>query len=157
MGSEEIGVLRVAAGDLKEPLLSSLIKKVLCQEEKVREVEVAQVSLNSKEAAEAWASLVEHSQVTVGNPMLGIHVKEEIGAEGWAAIRRAVEYLGLACRCTLVSERAATGAGRKEDMMAIWEVIANWSVKHNGRYGDFDRWALQVKGWSYWDDHPFPV
>ena len=94
------------------------------------------------------ASLVEQSQTTVGGPhVLGIHVKEEIGAEGWTAIWRAVEYLGR-FRCTLVSERAATVSGRKKDMMAIWEVIGNWSVKHNGRYGEFTTWALQVKGWS---------
>ena len=51
---------------------------------------------------------------------------------------------------TMVSEEDATGSGKKEDMMAIWEVIANWSVKNRkGGYGDFDSWAWQVKRWKY--------
>ena len=151
LGSEEMSVLRVAAGDLKEPLLSSLTQKVLRQEEKVEEVKVAQVCLNSKESAEAWATLVEKSQETIGIDIdMDIDVKEDIGAEGWAAIRRAVVDLLPPRRCTLVSEMDATGSGKKEDMMAIWEVIANWSVKnHNGRFWDFDSWAWQVKGWKY--------
>ena len=79
--------------------------------------------------------------------MLGVHVKEDIGAEGWMAIRRAVVYLGLACRCTLVSDRITTDVGKKEDLMAIWEVIANWSVKHNGmrRYEDFETYMAMRK------------
>ena len=157
LDSEEMSVLKVAAGDLKEPLLITLSSRVFSQKEKVKEVKVAQVSLKSKEAAEGWASLVEKSQTTVGGPSgLGIHVKEDIGAEGWAAVRMVVEFLVRASMntgtyCTIVSERDATGAGRKEDMMAIWEVITNWSVKHNGRYGDFDEYARQVKGyvWKY--------
>ena len=159
LGSEEMNVLRVAAGDLKEPLLSSLTQKVLRQEEKVEEVKVAQVCLNSKESAEAWATLVEKSQETIGIVWAGldIDVKEDIGAEGWAAIRRAVvDLLPPQLRrcavhnCTIVSEMDATGSGKKEDMMAIWEVITNWSVKNrNGRFWDFDSWAWQVKGWKY--------
>ena len=50
--------------------------------------------------------------------------------------------------CTIVSGRDATGSGEKEDMMAIWEIISNWSVKgHNGRYVDFDTYALHAKRW----------
>ena len=76
LGSEEMTVLRVAAGDLKEPLLSTLTQRVLCQEEKVKEVKVVQVSLNSKESAEAWATLlVEKSQETVGFSWLWPQVK----------------------------------------------------------------------------------
>ena len=50
--------------------------------------------------------------------------------------------------CTIVSGRDATGSGEKEDMMAIWEIISNWSVKgHNGRYVDFDTYAWHAKRW----------
>ena len=68
---------------------------------------------------------------------MDIDVKEDIGAEGWAAIRRAVVNLLPPHRCTLVSEMDATGSGKKEDMMAIWEVIANWSVKNHSTMGTF--------------------
>ena len=152
LGSGEMSVQRVAAGDLEEPLLGSLTQRVLCQEEKVKELKVAQACLNSKESAEAWATLVEKSQELIGLGWAGlrIDVKEDIGAEGWAAIRRAVVNLIQPHRCTLVSEMDATGSGKKEDMMATWEVITNWSVKNRkGGYGDFDSWAWQVKRWKY--------
>ena len=55
-------------------------------------------------------------------------------------------YLGRACRCTLVSDRITTDVGKKEDLMAIWEVIANWSVKtRSGRYEDFDTYMAVRK------------
>ena len=93
LGSEESrSVLKVAAADLKEPLLSALSQRALLQEEKVKEVKVWKVFCNNQESAEAWAVLVEQSQTVVGGPsLLQIIVEEEIGAGGWSAIRRAVE------------------------------------------------------------------
>ena len=155
LGSEELrSVLRVAAADLKEPLLSALSQRALLQEEKVKEVRLTKVSCNNQEGAEAWAVLVEQSQTVVGGPsLLQIIVEEEIGAGGWSAIRRAVELgprWGGSRRssCTILSGRDATGSGKKEDMMAIWEIISNWSVKgRNGRYVDFDTYAWHAKRW----------
>ena len=146
----EISVVQVTAGDLKEPFLSSLTQRVLSQEEKVKELKVAQVSLNSKESAEAWATLVEKSQETIGIGYAGltIDVKEDIGAEGWAAVRRVVMDLLPPRSCMLVSELGSTGSGKREDMMAIWEVILDWRVKNqSGGSVDFDSWALAMKRW----------
>ena len=47
-----------------------------------------------------------------------------------AAIRRAVEYMAAAgVRDILVrSDRNTMGAGRKEDMKAIWDIASWWGV-----------------------------
>ena len=84
----------------------------------MKELKVAQVSLNSKESAEAWATLVEKSQETIGIGYAGltIDVKEDIGAEGWAAVRRVVMDLQPPRSCMLVSELVSTGSGKREDI-----------------------------------------
>ena len=61
---------------------------------------------------------------------------EEIGADGWAAVRRIAEHLSTAGATPIhvFSKRKAMGEGRREDLEAIWKVASRWSVSSNERY-----------------------
>ena len=83
------------------------------------------------EAIEKVARLVHASDYS------HIRVAGEIGAKGWTAIRRAVEHLAAPPsaveRIRLSSRQRAMGAGRKEDLKAIWAQVYYWNVYFNGQ------------------------
>ena len=57
-------------------------------------------------------------------------VIKEVGVEGWAAVRRAVEQLSnaLGRHVHVESQRKVMAAGRREDLRAIWHAISVWRV-----------------------------
>ena len=72
---------------------------------------------------EAWAALIERSE-NIPNNELDIYVEEEIGTGGWATILRELERISATGgrQISVISDRRAMTAGRKEDMRAIWGV-----------------------------------
>ena len=92
----------------------------------------------NKQQAEAWATLVEKSNAFSAPP--GGYARpwitigdEEIGADGWAAVRRIAEHLSTAGATPIhvFSKRKVMGEGRREDLEAIWKVASRWSVGSN--------------------------
>jgi len=151
-GIEEVVVLTRL--NLQGPLLIALASKVARQQELVKNLDIWSVVCDNKESAEALATLVEHSSEEAlhlqGLPAL-ISV-DGVGAEGWAAIRRAVECLAkvrpwnIAVRC----KREAMIGGRKEDLKAIWFAIQYWMVHPRDEgYLGFDKEIVgDVGGWE---------
>ena len=117
-GIEEVVVLTRL--NLQGPLLTALASKVAQQLEMVKKLNIYSVACDNKECAEAFATLVEHSseEALQGWPTALISATDGVGAEGWAAIRRAVECLAkvrpwaIVVRC----QREAMIGGRKDDL-----------------------------------------
>ena len=80
---------------------------------------------------------------------MDIDIEEEIGAEGWAAIRRAVGRLSAAFgrKIFLVSARTVMMAGRREDLKAIWDNVSKWEVEG---YGGTFRFSKELDGEEGW-------
>ena len=71
----------------------------------------------------------------------------EIEAEGWAAIRKAIELVERVPRYDLMSKKKAMVGGNKEDMRAIWNSLGPWSswwVMPPGRvdYTMLENWEM---------------
>ena len=112
--------------ELTGPLLTALSSKLLRQQDLAKNLSIWAVGCDTEAEAEAFATLVEHCQkegLEVWCEPL-IFVYGEIGAEGWAAIRRAVEHLPDPWKnITLRCNREVMVAGRREDLKAIWTII----------------------------------
>ena len=136
LGSRKQSVLEVRIFDLLEPLLTALASMVSRQQEMVRELSFWNVGFNKNESAEAFSTLVEQSQAVTSMSLPGLWVcpfiliEGEVGIEGWAATRRAVEHLSatLGREIGVRSERKVMPAARREDLRAIWGNISMWLV-----------------------------
>ena len=154
-------VERVIAHDLlDDPTLTALGSILADQEGMVKKLDVDFLYCENKKTAEAIATLVERSESVmqdVEDSCITIFIEEEIKAEGWAAIRRAVEHLSAAfgkvifLSCT----RKSMTAGRKEDLKAIWENVFAWKVDNSklpfddedDRFLEFSK-ILEEGGWE---------
>ena len=145
MESAQQNVLRVedrglGPGGLEECVLNALSTRVLRQHDMVEELVFGlHFDCTNKHSAEAWATLVEKSNAFSAPP--GGYARpwitigdEEIGADGWAAVRRIAEHLSTAGATPIpvFSKRKLMGEGRIEDLEAIWKVASEWSVSSNG-------------------------
>ena len=121
---------RVRARILYDPPLTALSSIVAGQQEKVKKLDVDDFRCDNKEGAEAIATLVERSETMMQDLDPSIFVEEEIGAEGWSAIRRAIDHLSDAFgkEIYLHSDRKSLMAGKREDLKAILEKVFNWAV-----------------------------
>ena len=136
LGSRKQSVLEVRNIGLFEPLLTALASMVSRQQEMVRELSFWNVGFNKNESAEAFSTLVEQSQAVMSMSLPGLWVcpfiliEGEVGIEGWAATRRAVEHLSatLGREIGVRSERKVMPAARREDLRAIWGNISMWLV-----------------------------
>ena len=111
---------------LPGPLLTALTSKVVHQQEMVKNLNIWSVECNNKEGAEDFATLMEHCQEEALQGWLEpLIFVDEIGPEGWAAVRRGVECLATVkpWRIDVRCEREVLKGGRKEDMKAIWFAI----------------------------------
>ena len=121
--ARELSVLEVQARWLQEPLLTALSSRASCQLPKmVKELRFWDVTCSNRESAESLANLVEQTQTVMLPPLTwqdaaGCHYLsiEEVGTEGWAAVRRAVERLAntLGRRLLVNSQRQGMAAGRR--------------------------------------------
>ena len=145
--ARELSVLEVQARWLQEPLLTALSSRASCQLPKmVKELRFWNVTCSNRESAESLANLVEQTQ-TVMLPQRdaeGCHYLfiKEVGIEGWAAVRRAVERLSntLGRHVHVYSQRQGMAAGRREDLRAIWDAISVWRVESFPCCGDRHLW-----------------
>ena len=146
--ARELSVLEVQARWLQEPLLTALSSRASCQLPKmVKELRFLHVTCSNRESAESLANLVEQTQTVMLPPLTwqdaaGCHYLsiEEVGTEGWAAVRRAVERLAntLGRRLLVNSQRQGMAAGRREDLRAIWDAIPFWMVMVEADPIDFE-------------------
>ena len=124
-------------GVLEDPLLTALSSLVAKQQDKVKKLGVDEFQCHNKESAEAIATLVERSQ-TVNSDGVNhsfLFIEDQIEAEGWSAIRRAVELLsGAFGKEIYMTSTRKLREGRKCDLKAIWDNVRNWDL--NGDDGD---------------------
>ena len=128
LGLREHSILNVdrVTGALEGPSLEALSSLLIRQQATVNRLEAFDMECKNKETAEAIATIVNQSGAVLTSPR--ILVTEEIGVEGWAAIRRAVEHLSNVFEkdVDLYSERKPMNAGRREDLKAIWDEATRW-------------------------------
>ena len=172
-GEQGILVVDRVKGPLNGLLFTALGSLLFDQQGKVNTLDVNCFGCQNKESAEALAVLVEQSQTVLQHPVQGdlslsygtvqcprIFIEDEIGAEGWAAIRRAVEHLSAVSgkKTTLDSKRTAMIAGRREDLRAIWDIVPYWVVRSDEGCLGFDRFRKGIdgdgaerEGWAEWE------
>ena len=125
LGLREHGILNIdrVTGALEGPILEALSSLLSRQQGTVNKLEALDMECKSTETAEAISTIVNQSEsVLTRSPR--ILVTEEIGADGWAAIRGAVEHLSkdIGKEIELFSERKPMIAGRREDLLGgcLW-------------------------------------
>ena len=147
LNSSQQKVLKIRLSRLEEPLLSALASRIGRQTVKVSSLRIQFVTCNTKEAAEAWVSLLERSQTVVSfGPWeaIVVSIEGELGPEGWAVIRRGVQRLtATGVYIKVRSTRKYMAAGRKQDMKAIWDIVYLWEVYAREENGH-DRECLYV-------------
>ena len=126
--------VRIQDSTLEGPLLTALASMVGRQCWPVKELDVQDFGCANKESADAVAALMEKSQAMPSNESW-IFIYEDIGTEGWSAVRRAAETLArrFGKEVKLDSDRKAMGGGRKEDLKAIWNNASEWGVQTGGK------------------------
>ena len=89
----------------------------------VTSIEAHQISIDSKNSAEAFATLLQAKSVSVESLM----VLGKIGGEGWQVLVRALreKHNGVQVEWVQASKEGWTEV-RKEDIKAIWDVT-NWN------------------------------
>ena len=136
--SREQSVLEVERFSLHEPLLTAVSSMVSRQHEVVKELTFGKVKCKNKESAMAFAKLVVQCQaVKPADFNHWIFIEGEIGINGWAALRSAVERLSTTFgrRVDVESQRKVMTAGRREDLRAIWDNVSGWHVKFDDQSG----------------------
>ena len=119
-------VVALTAGEngscLEEPLLSTLSARLSRQQNKLTSICFHNVSVESKESAEAFKTVMQASpEITFTH--VGLEVRMPIGTEGWRALAEGVSlHPGLRFDAFYVLKAALDGA-RREDMRVIWEAL----------------------------------
>ena len=94
LGSVEQRLVKVATPYLLcEPFLGALASRISRQGTLEKLERFGGVVCSNKESADAWTSILLSTQEVVHEVGIEIHIVEEVGAEGWAAIRRGVEHI----------------------------------------------------------------
>ena len=119
-------VERVVIDFLEEAELADLNSRLLRQQGLGVEtkVDVSKLVCNSKESAEAIATIMQHCQsVDVQNALF---IDVDIGIEGWAALGKALSWKDVDW---IDSYKVCMASARREDLKAIWEGANNgWEV-----------------------------
>ena len=117
---------------MSDPWLSALSSRLVRQNdfwEGVR-VDMLNVECYSTRCAEALSTVMEHCEIfEIQNKLC---IEEDIGAEGWAALRR-----GLACHevGNLVCDKEHMASGQRSDLRAIWESLSDgWQWERGPRF-----------------------
>ena len=169
LGSREQSIVEVVTGSscsAEGPLLAALSSRLPRQQEQLRNLTLESITCYSKEDAVTLASIIDHIPSEgpgawnfglVPGWQQQICVLDEIGDEGWVAIRRAVEHLqsGRLGGFILHCHREDMASGRVADLRAIWNAmspIAEWRV-YSGPGDDcplcFDKYFLGDEvGWE---------
>ena len=119
LGSVEQRLVKMATPYLLcEPFLGALASRIARQGTLEKLERFGKVVCSNKESADAWVAILLGTQEVVVNGVgIEIYIVEDVGAEGWAAIRRGVEHIAAhseARICLKVrSERKSMAAGRK--------------------------------------------
>ena len=162
-GSREQSVVEVVTGfscTAEGPLLAALSSRLPRQQEKLMNLTLGAIRCDGNKDALTLASLIDHIPGDgPGTWNFGVNwgqrifVMDEIGAEGWVALRRAVERLqGGRPRISLHCDRELMATGRVDDLRAIWNAIGEWNV-YSGPDDDgplcFAKWYLDEElGWE---------
>ena len=139
---------------LKRPLSLVLALKAAGQQGIVKRLDVSVFVCDSNETAEAMATLVEPSNLASSREGSSIRIStQEIGIEGWAAVRRAVKRLWNTfwMDVELCSDPKTMGAGRYEDLKATWDNVWEWVV-HDEGYGGAFTFTKEFDGEEGWWD-----
>ena len=154
LGSSMLEVDSAKMVTLKGPLSLVLASKAAGQQGIVKKLDVGVFVCDTDESAEAMATLVEQSNLASAREENSIRIgTEEIGMEGWAAVRRAVERLRntFGIDVELSSDPETMGAGRYEDLKATWDNVWEWLV-HDEGYGGAFTFRKEFDGEEAWWD-----
>ena len=128
LGSTMQSVERVQVHNILQELefrSPALTERVIRQQRMVSVVNATVISCESRKDAEAFYAITENCQVLFFRTL---SIEREIGAEGWAAIRKAFElHERIFPRYDLTSTKQAMAEGRREDLRAIWDNLGLWS------------------------------
>ena len=131
LGSAEQSVERVHLSRFLEnwQWLPEIMRRAACQQEMVEEVNIGTIYIDTKQTAEFFSALIENCRKMCFNML---EIEAEIGADGWAAIRKALEHQGRIFQAyEIVSTKRAMVQGGRDDMRAIWESLgqrSSWFV-----------------------------
>ena len=144
METTEMKVERVVIDFLEEAELADLNSRLLRQQGLGVEtkVDVSKLVCNSKESAEAIATMMQHCQsVDVQNALF---IDVDIGIEGWAALGEALSRKDVDW---IDSYKVCMASARREDLKAIWEGANNgWEVWLDKKRSQvFQEWDLFEK------------
>ena len=150
MGSTLQRVERVVLDNLEEPWLTDLDSRLLRQQGLGvdTEVDLANLTCNSKESAEAVSNLMHQCKwVDVQN---SLDLGPDLGSEGWAALAKAFSWIRKDARIYVDwvdSVKVDTGSARREDLKTIWEGVGpGWSLWLDlERSQAFEDWSLFEK------------
>ena len=148
---------------MSDPWLSALSSRLVRQNdfwEGVR-VDMLNVECYSTSCAEALSTVMEHCEMfEIQNKLC---IEEDIGAEGWAALRR-----GLACHevSFLLCDKEHMASGQRSDLRAIWESLSDgWEWERGPRFSkqtEGHNWQLleqyldmAEEDWSRLFPHPW--
>ena len=166
---DKIEVETIKMVNLGGPLLMALASKVAGQQGLLKKLDIHGLVCESKESAEAIATLVEQSQAVTEENSLRICMgwglvevedetgevvdlpisTEEIGTEGWATIQRTVKHLAerFGTEISLLSDTKTMGTGKREDLKAIWDDVSKWEVEGYGGTFRFSKAWDGEEGW----------
>ena len=148
LGSTEQSVEKVEISGLFHWLegMPALIHRVVQQQEMVRVASFGAFSCRNLETAEAFYALAQNCQ-TLRFPT--IQIDHDIGADGWAMIRKAIQHLGrMVPRYDILTNKKAIAGGRRDDLRAIWDglgFLSSWCLleKDDGpRITRLEHWEL---------------
>ena len=138
LGSTEQSVKRVHLPGLFYEYwqwLPDLMRRLARQQEMVEVVHIGTIRIDNKETAELFSALTENCQTMCFETL---EIEQEIGAGGWAAIRKALQLQGkIFPGYEIWSSKRAIVQGDRDDMRAIWDSIGqsgSWYVM-----GGFER------------------
>ena len=150
MGTTEQKIQWVVLDDLEEPWLTDLDSRLLRQQGLGvdTEVDLANLTCNSKESAEAVSNLMRQCKwVDVQN---SLDLGPDLGSEGWAALAKAFSWIREDARIYVDwvdSVKVDTASARREDLKSIWEGVGpGWSLWLDlERSQAFEDWSLFEK------------
>ena len=137
LASREKSIVEVdkVHSDLSGPFLMALSSMTTRQEGMEMKIFPLAIFCHSRESAEAMANVAKWIQVDEGSGGPSEHVifiGDEIGPEGWAAIRRVADHLadGLAGKNINLEwvEREAMVVEAEDHLKAIWAKVSSWNV-----------------------------
>ena len=145
LGTAKQKIERIQVDILREPWLSAFGGRASRQGRKIGEFKCWEAECDTKEIAEALFILLNHCQSWT---VRRLGVEEGVGPDGWKALREAICSPGATRPLESVEAPLRVMIeGRREDLRAIWEAVANWIIVNDAGYNDHGKMLYSEIGW----------